>query len=79
MVLVASGARMLCREDCLKLDAPTDPAHLGTFERVCADHGIGDDLCLKIPQVAVGGRQFDSVDRVQLGAALLRDFAAAGL
>lgn len=79
MVLVASGAKMLCREDCLKLDAPTDPAHLGTFERVCAIHSIGDDLCLKIPQVAVGGRQLDSVDRVQLGASLLRDFAAAGL
>jgi hypothetical protein len=79
MRLRASGTAMQCVQDGLLLRAPEAPAHAEAFERVCVGHGIGSDLRLKIPQVAVDGRQLDTKDRVQLGAALVRDLAGAGL
>lgn len=79
MRLEASGAEMQCVQDGLQLRAPAADAHAGAFARVCAAHGVGPDLRLAVPQVAVGERQLDTEDRVQLGAALLRDLVAAGL
>jgi hypothetical protein len=46
---------------------------------VCADHGVGDDHLLMVPQVDVHGGRLDTEDRVQLGAALVRDLVGAGL
>lgn len=79
MRLCASGAGMQCVVDGLLLRAPQDPAHAELFWRVCEAHGVDADLRLKVSQVTVTGRQLDSKDRVQLGAALLRDLVAAGL
>jgi hypothetical protein len=79
MCLKASGAAMQCVENGLLLRAPTAAPHAEAFSRVCDAHGIGPDLLLKVPQVDVDGRRLDTEDRVQLGAALLRDLASAGL
>lgn len=79
MRLRASGAGMQCVQDGLLLRAPEAPAHAEVFARVYDTHGIGSDLRLKVPQITVGGRQLDTKDRVQLGAALLRDLVGAGL
>jgi hypothetical protein len=49
------------------------------FSQVCADHGVGADQVLLVPQVERDGRKLDTRDRVQLGAALLRDLVKAGL
>lgn len=79
MRLCASGAGMQCVQDGLLLRAPEAPSHAEVFARVAQTHGIGADLRLKVPQVTVGGRQLDTRDRIQLGAALLRDLVGAGL
>ncbi|WP_437611909.1 DUF262 domain-containing protein [Sorangium sp. So ce834] len=79
MRLAASGAEMQCVQDGLELRAPAAAPHAKAFSRVCEVHGVGPDLRLKVPQVTVGGRQLDTKDRVQLGAALLRDLVNAGL
>lgn len=70
---------MQCVQDGFKLRVPENPAHAEALGRGCEAHRIGADLRLKVPQVAVDGRQLDTKDRVQLGAALLRDLVAAGL
>jgi hypothetical protein len=77
--LKTSGAEIQCVEDGLLLRAPPAASHAEAFTRVCGTHGIGSDLLLKVPQVDVGGRLLDTKDRVQLGAALLRDLVTAGL
>jgi hypothetical protein len=79
MRLVASGVEMQCVQDGLQLRAPASDEHAEAFADVCEAHGVGLDLLLSVPQVAVGGYQLDTNDRVQLGAALLRDLVAAGL
>lgn len=77
--LAKSGMGMQVVRDGLLLRAPDAPQHAEAFARICETHGIGIDLHLKVPQVSVGGRQLDTKDRVQLGAALLRDLVDAGL
>ena len=79
MRLTASGAEMQCVEDGLELRAPADPSHADAFSRICEAHGVGPDRRLKVPQVRVGERQLDTKNRVELGAALLRDLVSAGL
>jgi hypothetical protein len=79
MRLKASGAEIQCVDEGLLLRSPAAAPHAEAFSRVCEAHGIGPDLLLKIPQVGAGGRQLDTKDRIQLGAALLRDLANAGL
>ena len=79
MRLVASGAEMQCVPDGLQLRAPAAADHAEAFSRVCDTHGVDSDLRLKVPQITVGARQLDTKDRVQLGAALLRDLVGAGL
>lgn len=79
MHLVASGAEMQYVQDGLQLRAPAADAHAEAFARVCEAHGVGPDLRLSVPQVTVGEDQLDTEDRVQLGAALLRDLVDAGL
>jgi hypothetical protein len=79
MRLKASGTEIQCVPGGLLLRAPAAAPHAGAFSRVCAAHAIGPDLLLKVPQTDVGGRRLDTKDRVQLGAALVRDLANAGL
>lgn len=79
MRLVKSGTDMQVVPDGILLRAPAAAQHAEAFSRVCEANAIGADLCLKLPQVTVGGRQLDTKDRVQLGAALFRDLVSAGL
>jgi hypothetical protein len=79
MRLRASGVKIQCLQDGFLLNPPEDPAHSEAFGTICEAHGIGPDLRLKVPHVIVDGRQLDTHDRVQLGAALLRDLVATGL
>ncbi|MEX3964169.1 DUF262 domain-containing protein [Paraburkholderia sp. EG286B] len=80
MRLTASGIEIQCVEEGLLLRTlPTAPSQADAFSRVCTDHGIGPDLLLTIPKVESSGYRLDMQDRVQLGAALLRDLVAAGL
>lgn len=80
MRLTASGIEIQCTDEGLQLRAPSMvSSQADGFSRVCADHGIGPDLLLKILKVASGEYQLDMQDRVQRGATLLRDLVAAGL
>ena len=79
MRLKASGTEVQCVQDGLLLRPPGTAPHAEAFSRVCAAHGIGPDRLLKIPQVAADGGRLDAKDRVQLGAALVRDLVNAGL
>ena len=79
MSLATSGAGLRCVSHGIALQLPPDAAHAATFGRVIAEHGVGNELVLVVPQVERDGRQLDTRDRVQMGAALLRDLVAAGL
>lgn len=79
MYLAASGTQMQCVDDGLKLRAPQAERHAEAFSRVCAAHGVDSKLLLKIPRVTAGSHRLDTVDRVQLGAALLEDLVGEGL
>lgn len=79
MRLKKSGIEMQCVKEGLVLRAPTAASHAEAFSRVCQAHGVGDDHVLLMPQVERDGRQLDTRDRVQLGAALLRSLVQAGL
>ena len=74
--LTRSGAAVRCVPSGFELSPPDPPAE--AFETVCAYLGAIDDAVV-VPQVAVDGRWIDTVDRVQLGAEIVRRLIAAGL
>jgi len=74
--LTRSGAAVRCVPSGFELSTP-DP-HTEAFETVCADLGANDGSVV-VPQVEVDGRWIDTVDRVQLGAEIVRRLIAAGL
>lgn len=77
--LKKSGAEMRCTAKGFELRAPAVKSHAEMFQQVCARHGVGCDLVLTIAQVERDGVPLDTVDRIPLGAALLRDLVTAGL
>lgn len=79
MRLKKSGAEMRCVKDGLVLRAPVVNGQAEVFLRVCREHGVGDNLVLLVPQIEHDGQRLDTRDRVQIGAALLRDLVQAGL
>jgi hypothetical protein len=79
MRLIKSGTELRCVNRGFTLQGPRDAAHAEAFARVCEEHGVGDNYVLSVPQVEANRRLLDTSDRVQLGAALLRDLVAAGL
>lgn len=74
MRLTASGAALRCVDRGVALKPPTDLAKRAAFDAVCAQHGVGSDGVLAVPQQ--GG--VDTKDRVAIGAKLLSDLVAAG-
>jgi hypothetical protein len=78
MTLARSGVGLRCIEPGIALRPPRRATHAAAFSRVCAAHGVGVDHLLAIPQADQGGRLSDIRDRIQLGAALLRDLVSAG-
>jgi hypothetical protein len=49
------------------------------FHKVCAEFGVDEQLKLAVPQQVLDGVHVDASDRVQAGADLRRELAAAGL
>jgi hypothetical protein len=79
MRLTALDVEIRCVADGFMLRPPGDSAKADAYHRVCVAHGIGADHHLRVPQVVRGDERFDATDRVQLGAALVRDLVSAGL
>jgi hypothetical protein len=79
LCLKKSGTGLQCMQDRLVLRPPSTPADAEAFSQVCVKHGVGSDHQLSVPQVERDGCKLDACDRVQLGAALLRDLVEAGL
>lgn len=80
MRLQASQVQLQCVEEGWLLRAPSlGASDAGAFARVCVQHGVGPDLLLRIPKIIADQDLLDLEDRVQLGAALLRDLIAVGL
>ena len=74
--LVRSGAALRCVPSGFELSAPDPPT--AAFATVCADLGAVDGN-VAVPQVDVDGRMIDTVDRIQVGADIVRCLIAAGL
>jgi Protein of unknown function DUF262 len=79
MRLKKSGTELQCVMEGFVLRPPPAPAYAEVFSQVCAGHGVGGDHVLLMPQAELDGRKLDTRDRVQVGAALLRDLVKAGL
>ena len=77
--LKKSRAGIRCIEAGLVVRPPLDTAHVEAFQRVCREHGVGDEGMLLVPAVDTDEGRMDTRDRVQMGAALLRDLVNAGL
>jgi hypothetical protein len=77
--LTRSGAALRCVASGFELSPPPTTAHAEVFAAACADLGVDGDNIVAMPQVEVDGRPVDMVDRIQLGADILRRLAAAGL
>jgi Protein of unknown function DUF262 len=81
--LVQSGVGIRSVSEGLALEGPEDEAQLETFTDICSRRGdvevSGESVLLKIPQYDHGEGLVDSVNRIEVGAAFLRDLVKAGL
>jgi hypothetical protein len=71
--LSRSGARLRCLAESFALSPPQDGAYNNAFAEVVKKHAFDVVLNLRIPQVLKNGVLYDTQDRVQIGAALIRD------
>ena len=71
-VLPGSGLKLRRVEDgweVLRFDGdPTEP-----LDAILANHGVDAEGLLRIAQVDIGGRPYDTVDRVECASKLLQD------
>lgn len=79
MRLKTSGTEMRCVDEGLALRVQPIFAQAEAFTQVCINHGVRADHVLLVSQTERDGRKLDTLDRVKLGAALLRDLVQAGL
>ena len=83
MRLKTSGVGIQCTNDGFLVESPEDDRFSNSFEDICARHDIvsADDgtHLLAVPDELDGERRFDTSDRIEMGAALLRDLIGAGL
>ena len=77
--LTRSGASIRCVFTGFELSPPPPDEYAQVFAAACAELGIGSDNVVVAPQVEIDGRQVDTIDRIQLGAELIRSLVAAGL
>ena len=80
--LSATGAGLRYTKSGFELSPPAAAEHVAAFVAVCADLGVdsGDGSWrLAVPQVTSDGRMVDTADRIQVGAAVVRRLADAGL
>ena len=72
--LQRSGLKIRCVDQGWALsNLPTDPAQRSTFDTIAQRHHLQKELCA-VPQA----QGIDTKDRIDIGAALLRDLIAAG-
>ena len=75
MRLRNSGIQIRCVDAGWALsNLPVNPSQRNVFDQVASQHPVQGELCA-VPQL----NGIDTVDRITIGAALLRDFIAAGL
>ena len=79
LTLTASGTGIQCFDAGFRLSAPTEEEYVSVFESALADLRVGDDGIFAVAQAAVGDRQVDMEDRIELGAALVRGLISKGL
>ncbi len=83
MRLRVSNTQLRCTDEGFLLKPPDDAEYQAAFQDVCESYSlVADDdgrYPVEVPRVLVHGRRHDTTDRIQLGAALLRDLIAAGL
>ena len=81
--LVRSGLGMRSTARGFALQRPEDEQRASVFDGMCDQRedvvAEGDEILVRIPQEGDGEDLIDSVDRVEVGAALLREFVEAGL
>lgn len=77
--LKRSGAALRCRPAGFELSLPQLDDHVDAFKAVCWNLGVGPEYTVAVAQVEVDGRLVDTVDRVQVGADIVRRLVAAGL
>lgn len=76
MLLHRSNLHIQCVDEGWQIsEVPTDPEQKARFEEVCTLHGLGPDHLYCMPQKD----GCDIIDRVVMGAQLLRDLIKAGL
>lgn len=82
MELRNSGLRLRCVANGFEIKEPQLDEHRSAFEAVMAFRDgvedMGDRLLLVIPQVDRDDQPVDTVDRVQVAAALIKEFVDAG-
>ena len=81
--LARSGVGLRCTEAGFAIQSPQDEDLAEAFDAFCSTRedliSLEDGFLLPIPQVEVGEDLVDSTDRIQMGAALLRDLVESGL
>lgn len=77
LTLSGSGVRLRCLTEGFVLSPPQDGASGDGFAEVMKVHNVDAGLLLlRIPQELKEGVLYDTQDRVQIGAALVRDLVA---
>lgn len=75
--LAGCGVTIECVEKGWQLgEFPTEPSIKAFFDQICVKHGVASGL---LPTVSSNGDGLDSVDRIELGANLLKDLVALGI
>ena len=77
MRTMRTEAGVRCVPSGFELEAPQDPERLDLFDAFCQEHGVVDGL-LSVEQTKRNGELIDAVDRVQVGARLVRALVDAG-
>jgi hypothetical protein len=75
MVMSKSGIEIRCTQDGFVLKGEANDQS----ERIRTELGLDADNVLHVPKVDVDGKRLDAVDRVQVGANMLRLLVEAGL
>lgn len=79
LTLAASGTGIQCFADGYRLSEPAESQYGPVYKEALLEFGIRDNEILPVAQTAVGDRQVDTEDRIEVGAALLRSLISKGL
>ena len=79
LLLLRSGAGIRCVPAGFELSGPAVDEHVAAFDLACTELGADADRLVPVEQVEVEGRQVDVVDRIQVGAGIVRRLIDVGL